>query len=268
MLRSVNSPEPPARRASAAPGADPADADSAAEAQAQPEADEREPLFDGRMVMEQMGGVEGLISSMLPIVAFVPVNAVWGLMPAIWASLGVAVLLFVWRLVRRESLTPAISGLMGVGISAGIAWYLGEAKGFFLFGIWGSLVYGVVFLGSIALRWPIIGVVWGFLGGKGSAWRRHKKALHAYDIATAVWTVMHFARYLVQSNLYGADETGALGVTRLAMGWPLTAVAFIVTIWAARRADRIVEAAEAVDDEAGREPTSAEPRSGGRHAKP
>ncbi|MGZ5377903.1 MAG: DUF3159 domain-containing protein, partial [Mycobacterium sp.] len=54
-------------------------------------------------VLEQMGGVSGLIYSSLPVVAFVPVSQFFGLTTAIAAALGVAAVILVWRLVRRES---------------------------------------------------------------------------------------------------------------------------------------------------------------------
>ena len=44
-------------------------------------------------VLEQMGGISGLIYSSLPIVVFVPVSTAFGLMPAIGAALGVATLI-------------------------------------------------------------------------------------------------------------------------------------------------------------------------------
>ena len=72
-------------------------------------------------VLEQMGGISGLIYSSLPVIVFVPISSFFGLMPAIGAALGVAALILVWRLIRHESVQPAISGFIGVGISALIA---------------------------------------------------------------------------------------------------------------------------------------------------
>ncbi|MBA3574590.1 MAG: DUF3159 domain-containing protein, partial [Pseudonocardiales bacterium] len=66
-------------------------------------------------MLQQMGGIGGLVSSTVPVVVFVPVNAYVGLTAAIWSAVGVAVLVAVWRLVRREPLQPAVSGLLGVG---------------------------------------------------------------------------------------------------------------------------------------------------------
>ncbi|WP_072687708.1 DUF3159 domain-containing protein [Rhodococcus marinonascens] len=192
-------------------------------------------------IIEQLGGIGGLVYSTLPILVFVPVNAVWGLAPAIWAALGVAIAVLVRRLIQRSPIQPAVSGFFGVGISAFIAYRTGDAKGYFLFGIVTSLVYGAVFLGSILVRWPIIGIIWGFLNGHGNLWRRHRGAVRAYDLATAAWALVFGARYLVQSQLYDADQTGWLAFARIAMGWPMAGLALLVTIWAVRRADRIVE---------------------------
>jgi len=194
-------------------------------------------------ILEQLGGLSGLVYSTLPIIAFVPANSIWGLAPAVWIALGVAAAILVWRIVRRGAIQPAISGFLGVGVCAFIAYRTGDAKGYFLFGIYTSLVYAAVFVLSIVVRRPLVGVAWGYLNGHRNAWRAHPAAVRAYDIATVAWALVFGARYLVQSQLYDADQTGWLAVSRIGMGWPLTGLALLVTVWAVRRADRIVEPA-------------------------
>ncbi|MEU1980317.1 DUF3159 domain-containing protein [Nocardia sp. NPDC019395] len=190
-------------------------------------------------LLEQLGGFAGLIYSTLPVLVFVPVNALLGLTVAIWAALGVAGAVLVWRLVRREPIQPAVSGFLGVGICALIAWRVGEAKGFFLFGIYTSLIYGAAFLLSILVRRPLVGVVWGVLNGHGGGWRTDPRVVRLYDVATAAWVLVFGARYLVQHHLYAADSTGWLAAARIGMGWPLTALALVVTVWAVRRAGHL-----------------------------
>ncbi|MBF6158472.1 DUF3159 domain-containing protein [Nocardia cyriacigeorgica] len=203
-------------------------------------------------MLEQLGGFSGLIYSTLPVLVFVPVNTLAGLTAAIWASLGVAAAILVWRLVRRDPVQPAISGFIGVGICAFIAYRMGEAKGFFLFGIYTSLVYGGVFLASILVRWPLVGVIWGVLNGHGTEWRADRRMIRLYDIATLAWVLVFGSRCLVQSHFYDTDHTGWLAFARIAMGWPLTAVALTVTVWAVRRAGHLPVAGR---------------HAGGRHAK-
>lgn len=194
-------------------------------------------------MLDQMGGVSGLIYSTVPIIVFVPVNSVWGLTPAIIAALVAALGVFVVRLIRREALNPAISGLIGVAICVFIAYRTGDAKGYFLFGIWTTLAYAIVFVASILVRWPLVGVIWNLISGDGMAWRQHRKTLRAYDLATAFWALVFAARYLTQSELYDHGSTGWLAVSRIAMGWPLTALAVVATVflvrWAGREEERI-----------------------------
>ncbi|HET7665892.1 MAG TPA: DUF3159 domain-containing protein [Mycobacterium sp.] len=196
-------------------------------------------------VLDQMGGISGLIYSSLPVIVFVPISSLLGLMPAIGAALGVAALILVWRLIRRESAQPAISGFIGVGISAAIAYMVGESKGYFLLGIWMSLFWAIVFTLSILIRRPVVGYIWGWVNSHDRDWRGLRRAVVAFDIATFVWVLVFTSRFVVQQLLYDADQTGWLGVARIAMGWPLTAVAALVTYLAIRTAQRALHAHDA-----------------------
>ncbi len=194
------------------------------------------------VLLEQMGGISGLIYSSLPVLVFVPVSSLFGLMPAVISALAVAALILVWRLVRKESAQPAVSGFMGVGICALIAYLMGESKGYFLLGIWSSLFWAAVFLLSVLIRRPVVGYIWGWVNGHDRAWRGIRRAVVAFDIATITWVLVFASRFVVQRHLYDADQTGLLGVARIAMGWPLTAVAALVTYLAIRSAQRALHA--------------------------
>ncbi|GAC1405647.1 MAG: DUF3159 domain-containing protein [Mycobacterium sp.] len=200
-------------------------------------------------VLEQMGGVSGLIYSSLPVAVFVPISTTFGLLPAVSAALGVAALILIWRLFRHESAQPAISGFMGVGISALIAYLVGQSKGYFLLGIWMSLFWAIVFAASILIRRPIVGYIWGWVHSHDRDWRPLRKAVLAFDLATFVWVLVFTSRFVVQQHLYAADRTGWLGVARIAMGWPLTAVAALVTYLAIRAVQRTLNAHDAQEVE-------------------
>lgn len=218
---------------------------SGAESDTEPDAAPDAKPTPAQAMLAQMGGVSGLIYSALPVAVLVPVSTAFGLLPAILAALGVAAAVLVWRLIRHDSMQPAIAGFFGVGVSALIAWLVGASKGYFLLGIWTSLVWAVVFGISVLVRRPIVGYVWSWVNGHDRAWREVRKAVLAFDAATLVWVAVFGARFLVQHHLYDADKTGWLGVARIAMGWPLTAVAALVTYLAIRAAQRAVHAAHA-----------------------
>jgi hypothetical protein len=189
-------------------------------------------------LLAQFGGLSGVIYSTLPVVTFVLISSLFGLLPAIAAAVGVAALVLLWRLIRRESTHPAFSGFFGVAICALIAYLVGESKGYFLLGIWMSLLWAVVFAIAVLIRRPVVGYVWSWASGRDRGWRDVPRAVHAFDFATIGWVLVFVARFVVQRLLYDAGQTGWLGVARIAMGWPLTAVAALATYAAIKAAQR------------------------------
>jgi hypothetical protein len=119
--------------------------------------------LDRHVVLEQLGGWRGMVDATLPTLAFIVANSVNGLRTGIWAALGAALVVFLLRLVRRESVQQAVSGLFAVGIAVAIAAASGQARDFFVVGIVRNAAIGVVLLGSIPLRRPLVGVIAEFL---------------------------------------------------------------------------------------------------------
>lgn len=189
-------------------------------------------------LMEQMGGVQGIVASTIPVVVFVLANLLFTLQVAVIAALVAGVAIAVWRIVRRQPLQPAVSGLLGVGIAAFIAYHTGEARGFYLPGLIYSAVFGVAFLVSVVVRWPLAGVIWHGINGDGQGWRRNPALLRAYTWASLLWAAVFAARLVLQGFLYFNNQETWLGVARLLMGYPLVGVALLGTIWAVRRANR------------------------------
>ena len=134
-----------------------------------------------------------------------------------------------------------MSGLIGVAVCVLIAYLLGESKGYFLLGIWTSLVWAAVFAVSILIRRPVVGYIWSWLHGHDRAWRDVRRAVYAFDIATLTWVLVFAARFVVQRLLYDSNHTGWLVVARISMGWPLAAVAALVTYLAIKAAQRALE---------------------------
>ncbi|WP_156766186.1 DUF3159 domain-containing protein [Mycobacterium sp. E342] len=192
--------------------------------------------------MRQAGGVSGVIYSSLPVVIFVIASSVSGLFVAIASALAAAALVLLWRLIRRESPQPAFSGFFGVAICALVAYIVGESKGYFLVGIWMSLLWAVVVAASVVIRRPLVGFVWTWATGRGHGWRDVPRAVYAFDIASVCWVLVFAARFVVQGLLYHADRTGWLAFARIAMGWPLTVAAALATYLAIKSAQRAMSA--------------------------
>jgi hypothetical protein len=180
-------------------------------------------------IQEAVGGPLGIAESALPGVAFVVAYTASGSNTNLSAAvaLALAALLTIARLVRRESPRHALSGLLGVGIAAFIATRSGKAENFFLPGLLLNAGYASALLLSVAVRWPLVGVIVTKLDGEDNAWRGDPLRMRAFRRATLLFAAMFSARLVVQLPLYLAGAVVALGVARTAMGVPL----FALSIW-------------------------------------
>ncbi|MCW0211882.1 MAG: DUF3159 domain-containing protein [Pseudonocardia sp.] len=201
-------------------------------------ADDAGPRRGMPTLMEQMGGVPGIVASTIPVLVFVVANILFELRPALIAAIVAGVLIAGYRIARKQALQPAVSGLVGVGVCAFIAYRTGEARGFYLPGLLYSAGLALAFLVSIVVRWPLAGVIWNGINGHGQEWRKDSRMLRAYMWASGLWTLVFAARLVVQGWLYNENQDTWLGIARLAMGYPLIGVALLGTVWAVRRANR------------------------------
>lgn len=194
---------------------------------------ERQPTL-----LDRMGGVAGLVYASIPTVAYVIANAIAGLDAAVVVAVGASAGLIALRLLRKEPIQPAVSGLFGVVVAALIAYQTGSAENYFLPGIWISLAMAVVFAVSVVVRRPLVGVIWNALTSENAAWRSDRRTRYVFDIATLTFVAVFVARFVVQQWLYDAGSTGWLAFARIGMGYPLLAVALLVTYWSIKRAKR------------------------------
>ncbi|ANY10472.1 DUF3159 domain-containing protein [Pseudonocardia sp. HH130630-07] len=189
-------------------------------------------------MLDQMGGPMGFVYSTVPVVVFAAANAFLPLPVTIAVSVGVAVLLTVFRLVRGERFSSAVGGLIAVGVAVGLVAWTGSAKDFFAIGIWAALAGFVVTAVSVLARRPVTGLIWNAVHGNTHDWRADRPSLRAHDIATLAAAAVFGARFVVQYWLYAIDTTGGLAIARVAMGTPLTIVGALVVVWAFRRTSK------------------------------
>jgi Protein of unknown function (DUF3159) len=205
-----------------------------------PEEDEQPlPSFTEQLA-DQLGGVRGLIESGVPVVVFVLANIVWALRPALIIAVGSAVAIGAWRLARKQPVRHAVNGIFGIAIGAIIAWKTGSAKNFYLPGILLSFGYGLALLASVALRRPLVGWVWSLLVARGSTeWRGNPRLVRTFSWLTVVWALTYLAKTLVQALVFqhtaAGDPATALGVLRIALGYPPYLLLIAITVWAIRR---------------------------------
>lgn len=193
---------------------------------------------------EAVGGPLGMAETSLPAVAFVVAYTASGsdTNTAAAVAVGLALVLTIARLVRRESPRHALSGLFGVGFAAFIAARSGKAENFFLPGLLLNAAYASALLISIAVRWPLIGVIVAQFDGGDSSWRDDPLRARTFRRATLLWAGLFSIRLVVQLPLYLASAVVALGVARTAMGLPIFALGLWLT-WLMVRGVRVPPAA-------------------------
>ena len=84
-------------------------------------------------------------------------------------------------------------------------------------------------LASIAVRWPLIGIVVGFLTNEGFEWRANKSKRRVLYLVTWLWAGLFALRLLVEVPLYLARQAEWLGATKLLLGVPLYAILLWLT---------------------------------------
>jgi hypothetical protein len=184
---------------------------------------------DRDRIINALGGKKGLFDSGIPALVFLVVfNLRDDVIDAALVSLGLSVVITVLRLIRREKLQSAISGIIGVLICYLLVRSTGKAEDFYLPGLFINAGYGALYLLTNIAGWPIIGVVLGPLLGEDFHWRKVPERKRVYILAGWLWVGLFLGRLAVQLPLYLVGNVNALGVARLIMGYPL----FIACAWA------------------------------------
>jgi len=205
-------------------------------------------------LVEALGGKRGLIDSGLPAVVFVFVNSVvaalsdrdTGLRAALIAAVVSGLAVVVLRVLRKEPLQQAVSGFLGLGLAVFFAARSGEARGFFLPGIFINVAYGSAFLLSALIGRPLVGAIYAAVDGTVTRWREDARLRRVFAYASIGWALVFGSRAAVQGTLYVMDRPGLLAAARLLMGWPLTIAAVALTLALVKRARARAEVPPAV----------------------
>lgn len=180
------------------------------------------PTLLGQRLLGSIGGKRGVVDGALPTIVFATGNVAGGLTVGLVAAAAVGLVLAVVRLVRREPVRQAVSGLLGLGIACAWALHAHKATAFYLPGILITAGYAVVLIGSILLRRPLVGVVAGLCSRDYVGWREHAALRRAMVAATTMWGLFYAASFGVRFALYQTGHATSLAALRLALGYPST----------------------------------------------
>ncbi len=181
---------------------------------------------DGQIdVLKTIGGYQGLAESIVPALVFSVVFTVGRDLPWSLAAAIVSALVFtIIRLIQKASVTQALVGIAGVAICAVVAMKTGDPNDYFLPGFFVNGAYILVMILSITLKWPVAGLLFGFIRGEGTQWRASISRRRAYATATWIVVAVLALRLAVQLPLYFAGQFVELATARIVMGLPLYAL--------------------------------------------
>ncbi len=186
---------------------------------------------------ELLGGRGQALDASLPSVAFVAVwlaaDALGAAQPVLAggvAAVVVAAGVALWRHRRGERPRAVSVGLLLAVGAALLALYTGRAEDFFLPRIVANAGSLAAWLVSIAVRWPLLGLVVGALSGHPTRWRGDPDLVRGYCRASWVWVAQYTVRVVVFTSLWLTDQVVALGVAQVVLTWPLV-VACVAASW-------------------------------------
>ena len=217
-----------------------------------------------------LGGRRGMLEAAIPTVLFtISFLTTKDLKVALWVSVTAAVLALLVRLVQRSSVQFVVNALVGIGIGALFALRAARAGGdandqalaYFLPGLIYNAGYAVALGLSNVVRWPLVGFMVGSVTGDPTAWHKDHQVVKLCSQLTWVLVAPCILRVMVQAPIYVAGRqeamrpetaVAALGIAKLAMGWPLQLASLALMVWLLARNATPVSDAES-DAETGTE---------------
>jgi hypothetical protein len=212
-------------------------------------------------IARALGGRRGMVEAAVPTVIF---TVLWlttkELRLALAASIGVALVLLVARLVQRTTVQFVLNAMFGIGIGwlfVTISARQGgdaddQALAYFLPGIIYNTGYTVVLALTCLVGWPLVGFMVGSVTGDPTAWHEDRQVVRLCSMLTWLLAVPCLVRVVVQAPIWFAAKSGsidadsavaALGILKIAMGWPLQLAALGTMAWVLARNRTPVQAA-------------------------
>jgi len=185
--------------------------------------------LDAKSLLGSVGGVQGLVETTLPGFLYVLTFTITRDVVIAASVVGVAVLaLTIRHFVLKRPWTQLVGSLVGVGLAIWLTLRPGgQAGDFYLKDFWINAAYGSVLLLSVIVRFPLIGVLMGFLTNQGLSWRKDRRKVRFFDLVTLLWVGLFATRLIVEVPLYLAGDVVTLGFVKIVLGLPF----YLTMIW-------------------------------------
>lgn len=193
-------------------------------------------LADLRSELRQLlSGRVGIADGVMPPLVFVTVNQLWGVPEAAVFGIGAALAITGWRLMKGRPARFASAGLLGTVLAALLALRTGASEDFYLPGIVSGALTTLLIVVLNLVRRPFVAWTSWLARGWPLRWYWHPQVRPAYSRAGWLWAAFFATRTLLQWRLYLDQETTALGLARVIMGWPALLILLVLTYGLGRR---------------------------------
>jgi Protein of unknown function (DUF3159) len=179
-----------------------------------------------------MFAVEGFV----PLLAFYVTLTAAGLAPAIVASTAVCAAIIVWQLRRGHEVGVGIATLVFLLIQAAVGLASDSATVYLAQPVVLSTLWGIAYLGSVAVGRPLIGVF-------ATAWypfppwfRASRPYRREFAMQSLVWGCYCLSRAALRLAILLTSGVGSFVLVSLATGTPVLVALVLWGIWHARRA--------------------------------
>ncbi|MFE7621038.1 DUF3159 domain-containing protein [Streptomyces sp. NPDC057496] len=182
-------------------------------------------------LFEAFGGVRGMVETVVPGLLFVSIFTVnKDLHVSAIAALAVSLVLVVVRLIRRDTVKHAFSGVFGVAFGVVFAMMTGNAKDFYLPGMLYTLGLALAYLITTLAGVPLIGLILGPVFKENLSWRtRNPGRKKAYAKASYAWGLILLAKCAILFPLYWWADTTQFGWVLVALKIPPFLLAVYLT---------------------------------------
>lgn len=187
-----------------------------------------------REILDELRAVFGgkhirLLDSLLPLLAYVVLYAVWSVTAAWQGALGAAAVIAVVRVLRKESLVYVLAGAAGVALAVVLVLRSGEGSDFFLPGLVSGGFTVIACIVSVLVNYPLVALTSAVVRRWPLGWFRHPKVQPAYNEVTIAWALAFGGRLAVEMWFYSRGLAEVLGTLRILLGWPFILVLLIMT---------------------------------------
>ena len=170
---------------------------------------------------------ENFLDAVLAPGFFVSISRFQDLQTSILLTVGLIIVTFAYRIVRKESIRNSLIGVAGTSIALAIAQVQGTASGFFLPGIIRDLSIALVGFVTILIGRPFTIYTSKSIRGWPLDWFLHEKVKPAYREVAIIWVVFLGLKGLMQLYFFSSPEI--LAVIKLATSNQTTIFLLVLT---------------------------------------